>query len=516
MKYSFKMLENEYWWGGSSTDGMSVPFDFKTDIFRDFRKKANNQTMPMYLSNLGRCIWSENPFAVKIKDGVIDIEGEDAFMEKFGNCLKDAYIGAMNKYFSPSGEYLPEEFFKLPQYNTWMQMTYDQTQDGVMDYAKGIIKNGFKPGIIMIDEGWQKDYGIWEFDRLKFPDPEKMVEELHSLGFKVMLWLVPYVRPDGKFFIKHTQKQLSHNLDDDYFLRTEDGEVAIVKWWNGCSASLDFTKKCDCELLDAQLVRLMKEVGIDGFKFDGGTLQSYGDSMLVNSGRINRDFTPAERNIAWNDFGTKYRYHEFKDTFKGGGKRVIQRICDRHHTWDKEGLNTLVPNALLQGILGHAFICPDMIGGGEWTYRELGIPADEELFVRMAQCSALFPMIQFSWAPWEAVDETHLELIKQAHNLHNDFAENILRFVKEAYETGEPIMRSLEYNYPHSGYEKINDVFMLSDEYLVAPVLKKGETEKEIPLPKGKWLGFDGKEYEGGKTVKISVNLSTLPYFKRI
>ena len=85
-------------------------------------------------------------------------------MESFGATLREAYIGALKKHFPVSGDELPEEFFTKPQYNTWMQYTYNPTQEGVLKYAHDIISNGFAPGIMIIDEGWQKEYGLWEFD----------------------------------------------------------------------------------------------------------------------------------------------------------------------------------------------------------------------------------------------------------------------------------------------------------------------------------------------------------------
>ena len=381
-----------------------------------------------------------------------------------------------------------------------------------MKYAREIIENGFTPGILMIDEGWQKDYGNWDFDSLKFPEPKKMIDELHSMGFTVMLWVVPSVRPDGLFFIQHAMKELNPENYDKLFLRNKDGKIALSEWWNGFSAMLDFTKDCDCEYLDKQLHYLMDKYGVDGFKFDGGTVERY-SNISSKTGDVDDTCTPAERNIAWNEFGARYKFHEYKDTFKGGGKRTIQRIRDRGHSWDGDGLNTLIPNAILQGILGHPFICPDMIGGGEWIVRELSMPVDEELFVRMAQCSALFPMMQFSWAPWEAVSEEYLTCIKAAEKLHNKFSETILSLVKDAHENGEPILRSLEYNYPHKGYHKITDTFMLGEKILVAPIIVKGMKEREIHLPDGKWQGFDGKIYTGGKVISIPVTLKDLPYF---
>ncbi len=512
MKYIFKMLKGECWWGGSANDGTEMPFDESTVLTRDFTAFAPNQTMPMYISNKGRCIWSEESFKAEINGGEFIIESDcDVSLEVFGKTLRDAYLGAMKAHFAPVGDSLEREFFRVPQYNTWMQMTYYQSQEAVLKYAHDIVDNGFKPGILMIDEGWQSFYGDWSFDRLKFPDPKGMVDELHNMGFKVMLWVVPYVRADGLQFIKHYMPEL---CDKNYFLRTENGELAIIHWWNGYSAILDFTKECDRDFFNKQLRALMSDIGIDGFKFDGGTLDDYAINNPVN-GRANSDFTPAERNIAWNELGMQYAFHEYKDTFKGGGKRVIQRIRDRGHKWDGDGLSTLIPNATAQGLIGHPFVCPDMVGGGEWTYRELNIPTDKELFVRMAQCSALFPMMQFSWAPWEALDEEHLALVKAAHDMHNAFSEKILRLVDKAECDGEPILRALEYNYPASGYERVNDVFMLGEDILVAPVIVKGQTVREIPLPYGSWRGFDGKLYEGGKTVSIPVTIGDLPFFEK-
>ena len=57
---------------------------------------------------------------------------------------------------------------------------------------------------------------------------------------------------------------------------------------------------------------------------------------------------------------------------------------------------------------------------------------------------------------------------------------------------------------------------MLGENILVAPVIVKGQTERKIVLPSGKWRGYDGKEYEGGKAITLSVSLSDLPYFEKV
>jgi hypothetical protein len=44
-----------------------------------------------------------------------------------------------------------------------------------------------------IDDKWQQGYGELDFDLEKFPDPKGMVDELHELGFKVTLWVMPFI-----------------------------------------------------------------------------------------------------------------------------------------------------------------------------------------------------------------------------------------------------------------------------------------------------------------------------------
>lgn len=513
MKYEFSMLTDECWWGGCTYDSIKMPFTAESEYEADYRIEAHNQSMPLFVSNRGRYIWSDAPFAVKIKNGKFEMEGEAISLTEAGENLRDAYLGAMHAHFPFSGKQLPRLFFERVQYNTWMEFTYSPTQEGVLRYARQILDNGFTPGILIIDEGWQREYGDWRFNPETFPNPKQMVEALHEMGFTVMVWVTPYVRPDGERFIRNVNFD---NKDKNLFARTETGEVAFVRWWNGVSATLDFTKENDCAYLDNQLQTLMREVGVDGFKFDGGGVASYAPLRCIN-GQI----CPPEKaylyNIAWNQFGQRYKYHEYKDTCLGGGNAVIQRVCDKNHSWDGHGLNCLMPSAFAMSLLGYPFICPDMVGGGEWTDAD-GSDArvDQELFVRMAQCSALFPMMQFSWAPWRVLSPENLALVRSAAALHQKMAPEICASITESERTGEPTMRPLCYQYPGCGYEKITDQFLLGANILVAPVITPGARERTVVFPEGRWEAADGTVYAGGRSETVPAPLDTLLYYKKI
>lgn len=516
MKLVVKMLENELWWGGTNTDGCIMPFDKNTELTHDFRRAAHNETMPLFISNMGRVIWSEDAFSVEIRDGVISLEGdEEIVLCKGGSTLKEAFLYARQNFFPIDGRVLNRDFFKTVQYNTWIECLYDPTQEHVLRYAHAIIDNGFQPGILMIDEGWHGRYGDWSFDRLKFPDPKAMVDELHELGFKVMLWVVPCVCADGRFFIDHHRHSNEvHKEKDRLFLRTKADPYfpALTHWWNGFSALLNLANPTDYEFLDSQLQTLIKDYGIDGFKFDGGTIGMY--TSIVN-GELNTELNTRELNIAWNNFAAKYDYHEYKDTFKGAAHATIQRLCDRNHGWKDNGINSLIPMSIAQGLIGHPFICPDMVGGGEWTCFLPGKPIDGELFVRWAQCSAMFPMMQYSKAPWDCLSPEHCKLVIEAGKLHSAMTDEIIEMVSRAEQSGEPILRNLEYNYPHKGFAHIKDEFMLEDKILVAPIVTKDTYKRTVILPEGRWLSDDGVEYNGG-TYEIDCPLERLIWFRKI
>ena len=113
-----------------------------------------------------------------------------------GRTLRDAYRHAAKSFFPTDGKLPDRALFAAPQYNTWIELMYDQNQRDVLKYAHAIVDNGLPPGVLMIDDNWQEDYGKWTFHPGRFPDPKAMMNELHALGFKVMVWVCPFVSPD--------------------------------------------------------------------------------------------------------------------------------------------------------------------------------------------------------------------------------------------------------------------------------------------------------------------------------
>lgn len=169
------------------------------------------------------------------------------------------------------------------------------------------------------------------------------------------------------------------------------------------------------------------------------------------------------------------------------------------------------------GLLGYAYACPDMIGGGQFG-SFLGVDQtklDQELIVRSCQVHALMPMMQFSVAPWRILDEKHLAICRDYAHLHEKMGTYILEQAHHAAKTGEPIIRHMEYAFPHQGFVDCKDQFMLGDKYLIAPVLTKEHTRR-VMLPKGVWIDDTGKKFKGPKTIEVTAPLERLPWFEKV
>ncbi|MDR1809134.1 MAG: glycoside hydrolase, partial [Prevotella sp.] len=189
-------LPGEYWWGGMPAHGNRMPFVQPLNEYDMGAQNNNNQ--PLLLSSRGRYVWSDKPFRFSVSENGITVRSayESVAVSVAGSTLRDAYLAACQRHFKPRGTLPDSLFFTMPQYNTWIELMYDQNQPAILKYAQGIVGNNFPAGVLMIDDNWQKYYGNFEFKPEKFPNPKEMIEQLHSMGFKVMLWICPFVSAD--------------------------------------------------------------------------------------------------------------------------------------------------------------------------------------------------------------------------------------------------------------------------------------------------------------------------------
>ncbi len=517
-----KMLEGEQWWGVANYFAKEMPFTAQSKCIIDLTVNGYaNQYASLLISDRGREIWCDRQCRFEIADGeikVISSSGAPVEVVEAGKNLREAFLHASKHHFPPSGKTPDLAFIRSPQYNTWIELTYNQNEKDILAYAQSMLDNGLPPGVFMIDNTWQQNYGTWEFESSRFKDPKGMVEKLHQQGFKVMLWVCPWISMDTEPYRQlYTGKTWEgKKVPIGGFLNLapaglgERGDPAAVQWWNGKSALLDFTHPNANRWFTEQLDRLVKDYGVDGFKLDGGSLLYYTRGYHC----FDKSVPSGDQANGYLKYALKYPVCEYRHAWKNGGQPIVMRLHDKNHKWSE--VQALIPAMIAGGLLGHSFMCPDMVGGGNWVTFLPGQPFEEEMFVRSAQVHALCGQMQFSASPWRVLSKANQQIIRDLVKMRQEkFAEKFVALARECGHTGEPMIRNLEYMFPGCGYGSIQDEFMMGDFLLVAPQVEKGKATREVVIPAGNWKADDGSLVKGPCKLVVKTPLSRLPYFEK-
>lgn len=117
--------------------------------------------------------------------------------------------------------------------------------------------------------------------------------------------------------------------------------------------------------------------------------------------------------------------------------------------------------------------------------------------------------------PWLFGDEAE-KIAKKAIEFKYQLNPYIYTYGRQAYDTGLPIMRAMVLEYPNDKETpSLDHQFMFGAELLVAPVVKKGNTNKRVYLPKGNWIDYNNPNqvYIGKQYIDYNAPLDVTPIF---
>ena len=491
------LLPGELWWGGQVSDAAMMPFD--EDYKADLSISEGGQIQPLLVSNKGRYIWNERPFEIHQYGRTLVLSGSAGFViGQSGNSLADAQKFAAENFMVFAGQTPDYAQFELPVYTMNVSGNNKINQELILSYAQSIINDGLPAGIIKIGDGWQMSQGDWRFDSESFSNPQGMINELHEKGFKVMVWVSPFVSPDSKTF----RKLLAN---DDAFLKDAfDPEICkIVAWEGGYSAVLDLTKPSVKITFQNQLKELQEATGVDGFIFGGGNSMYYEDT--VSDG----ESSPQEQATAIAEVGLKFRMNEYDATWKMGGYPLTQSSTG---SMGWASLKYMANQVAVQGMMGYPYASWNFDSDSQKASKDSSY---QELVVRAVQAQAFLPVMNVPYDAIKTLDKRHKDACIAAIELHQENSKNFMTLAGSAAEAGRPMVQLMEYAYPGKGYQLVTDVFALGSEIIVAPLLEKGQTWKKVKLPAGIWLGPDGRGYEGPQEVSIKGDITMIPYFRK-
>ena len=523
------LQKGERWFGGAVNLGEEEPWTEASDTFD--RRYGNPDydlsyccwgggVMPFLVSDKGRYVWSEGPFRFRFAKGVLRIESnvEKVGVTVAGKTLADAYRAGSRKHFPFSGVMPPKEFFEKPQFNNWIEIFLHGVNQEVSEkYVKDLAASGFPCGVFMTDGGWMKYHGAELFDEIKFPEPLRYFDLIRAQGWKSLLWMSHFVSPDSqkeyrqlRYYPYEGVPGSGYQKGLDYLVHEKDSNRAtILRWWSGNSAAYDLTNPAAFEYYVKRLQKFAADYHFDGFKFDAGNP----DFLPADNYRLFKPGTPrCEYGRAYTMVGTRIPYNEFRSGYGTGGQALVQRLHDQPHSWEAQG--NIVKDMISAGLIGYPYAVGDMIGGGLCGSFFPGKPFYPELVVRSCQLQALMPMMQFSLAPWRVLNKEMCGICRDYANLHCAFAPYVLKLAAETAKTGEPILRSMEYEFPEQGLGDCFTQFMLGPEWLVAPVITP-DSRVTVRLPKGDWTDDLGARHVGPKTLELrDVPLARLPRYR--
>ncbi|MFP3231124.1 MAG: glycoside hydrolase family 31 protein [Acidilobus sp.] len=381
----------------------------------------------------------------------------------------------------------------------WQSKCAYNSQDEVLGVARELRARGYPADVIHVDPPWEGNWRKYrcdtvdfEWDTSAFPDPKGMVDELHRLGFKLSLWINPYIEPGTRLWSRLER----------YMVKSRLGGLA--------------TPAADCQRREgAGIVDLTDPEGFNAFK------QALKDLVLPYADVIKADYgeaVPPEADFrngmsgeeAHNYYPVLYMKAVYEATLEAKGYSIVWGRSGSTGVWQYplnwggdvpsswEGLRQAIRGLLSYHASGALFGSFD-VGGF------IGRPSDE-LYLRFLQAGVMVSHVRAHGVtdrePWKYSPRETLAALRLRYRLLPYIYSESWRSVEERV----PLVRPLPLEHPDDpNVYDIDDEFYLGSSLLVAPIVEEGQPGRRVYLPEGRWVDyFTGNEYEGGRWVTIS------------
>lgn len=426
----------------------------------------------------------------------------------------------------------PEDLMGL-----WQCKLRYRTQDEVLAVARRYQKEGIQLDQIVIDFFHWTVQGDWKFDTKYWPDPKAMVDELHSMGIKVMVSIWPSVDRRSENFWPMMERSL--------LIRTERGAAQTYDYQGDC-VEIDVFNQEARKYVWEVCKKNYYDLGIDAFWLDNSE-PDYGVYDFENYRYCDG---PA---LQISNLYPQMYSRAFYDEMSKGDKPVVNLLRCAWAGSQKYG-NVVwsgdVPSSfeafeeqlqcgLNMGLAGIPWWTTDI--GGFMT-DDVNDPDFRQLLIRWYQFAVysavmrmhgdrgpynIPPLDDRDWGGgylhtgqpnelWSYGEENY-KIMKKYYDIRISMHDYITKLYKEAHTNGSPLIRTMFYEFPaDQKCWELKDQYMFGEKYLVAPILHLNRFEREVYLPEGTWtLTSTGREFDGGQTVSVSAPIEYMPVFEK-
>lgn len=428
----------------------------------------------------------------------------------------------------------PEDLMGL-----WQCKLRYRTQDEVLSVARQYQEKGIHIDQIVIDFFHWTLQGDWKFDPKYWPDPKSMVEELHSMGIKVIVSVWPSVDRKSENFLPMMEKGL--------LIRTERGAAQTYDFQGDCVEIDAFnpeTRKYVWEVCRKNYY----DLGIDAFWLDN----SEPDFGVYDFGHYRYCDGPA---LAISNMYPQMFSRIFYDEMSKAQDRPVVNLLRcawagsqkyGNVVWSGDVPSTFeafadqIQCGLNMGLAGIPWWTTDI--GGFMT-DDVEDPDFRQLLIRWYQFAVYSPVLRMhgdrgphnipplddrDWGGgylytgqsnelW-SYGEDNYAIMKKYYDIRRSMHEYIKSLYEEAHLNGSPLLRAMFYEFPQDGKcWEIQDQYMFGSKYLAAPILHLNQFKRDVYLPEGKWkLTSTGTVYEGNCVVNADAPIDYMPVFEKI
>ena len=416
-----------------------------------------------------------------------------------------------------------------------------QSQDRYKSQAEVLsVKDKYRNAKIPVDCIVQ-DWFYWEPNVIgshvmwpeRYPDPKKMVDELHKANIHAMISIWP-VFAKGTPAYKALDKAgcltditwdnvMTHTFDNYYDAHSPK---ARDLYWKQAKDSLigrygwDAWWVDQCEPDNGTLLDLRRQ---SNFAIGKG-IDYFNTYSLMHSEGLYKHWRT--------DIKGKRAFFLIRQSF-AGAQRNAATLWSSDITCTWRAFKSQVPQGINACVSGIPYWTSD-IGGYHlnWTAPDWSAPIQKELFTRWFQFGTFCPIFRIHGKGERALysdnwDAKTKSILLNYDNLRYRLLPYIYSLSWKVTHEGYTMMRSLAFDFKND--EKVNsipDQYMFGAAFLVNPVTERmyslsnnipAEKTRKVYLPKSTgWVDFwTGRTLEGGQTVDANAPIETIPLFVR-
>lgn len=366
-----------------------------------------------------------------------------------------------------------------------------------------------------------------------WPDPKAMTDELHRRGITVHLWQIPLIkmRPHP---VGQAAADARAAITEGVLIREPDSRGGLRPyrnrgWWFPLGLMPDLTDDRAARWWTDKRRYLVEDVGIDGFKTDGGE-HAWGSELVYLDGRRGDEKNntyPAAYAAAYGDLlrsAGKAPVTFSRAGFAGSQPHGAFWAGDENSTW--QAFRWSMNAGLSAAACGIVYWGWDIAGFS-------GDVPDAELYVRAMSASAFVPIMQYhsefnhhrrpsrDRTPWNIAERTGdarvIPITRRFVKLREALVPYLAASARETIATDRPLMRPLFFDWPDD--ERVWSAgvqWMLGPDLLVAPVLAPDASTWPVYLPEGEWVDvWTGERHAGGGQVSVATPIDRIPVFAR-